>query len=473
MVHPRHYGRPVETDYHVVGAGTAGLSFVDSLLDADPHADVVLVDRRPGPGGHWLDGYPFLRLHLPSAMYGVESTRLGSSTIQTHGTEVGLYDRASGAEVCAYYDRLVRERFLGSGRVRYLPMTESVGDGRVRSLVTGAVSAVVARRATVDATRNASEVPESFPPPFAVDEGVRWVTPTGLTRLKERPDGYVVIGSGKTGQDTCVWLLEQGVAAENIGWVRPRDVWTLQRRYFQVDDLVQLSVEGLALQVEALAAASDLDDAYARLERDGVMLRLDPEVRPTMCKGGSLSDYEVGLLRQIRQVIRLGHVRRITPDRILLDDGEVPTGPGVVHVHCAAPGLPSGPGSPVFADGQVTLGIVTRVSISLSAAMIARVQVEDLPLEVKNHLCPTPLHLDGLAGYFSLLLSGLGAELAWRGHPGLRSWLEGARLNVTRREPGRETDPELHELGRRIGGCVEAAAANLARISRGPSPPNA
>ena len=95
----------------------------------------------------------------------------------------------------------------------------------------------MARRAVVDATRNASEVPESFAPPFEVDDGVRWVTPTGLTRLGGRPDGFVVIGSGKTGMDTCVWLLEQGVAPEDIRWVRPRDPWMLQRRFFQLDEL--------------------------------------------------------------------------------------------------------------------------------------------------------------------------------------------------------------------------------------------
>lgn len=456
----------MRTDYLVIGAGTAGLSFVDSLLDADPTADVVLVDRRPGPGGHWIEGYPFLRLHLPSALYGVESTPLGSSGLQTHGTEVGLYERASGAEVCAYFDRVVRERFVPSGRVRYLPMTEWLGDGRVRSVLTGAMTTVVARQATVDATHTGSEVPESFSPPFEVDDGVRWVTPTGLTRLKSRPDGFVVIGSGKTGMDTCVWLLEQGVAAKDIRWVRPRDAWMLQRRYFQIEALSAMAVEGTALQLEALAAASDLDDAYKRLERDGVTLRLDTGVRPTMCKGASLSDYEVALLRQIRQVIRLGHVRRIRADRIILDKGEAPTGPGVVHVHCAAPGLPREPAPPVFTDGRVTLGIVTRTSISISAAMIARVQVEDLPRDIKNQLCPTPLRPDGLAGYFAMVLSGLGAEFAWREHPGLRSWLEGARLNTTRRDPDRGVDPEMRELGRRISGSVLAAASNLARIGQ-------
>jgi hypothetical protein len=34
----------------------------------------VIVDRRHGPGGHWNDTYPFIRLHQPSAYYGVNST---------------------------------------------------------------------------------------------------------------------------------------------------------------------------------------------------------------------------------------------------------------------------------------------------------------------------------------------------------------------------------------------------------------
>src|SRR3712207_5465830 len=71
----------LEADYLVVGAGAAGMAFTDALID---HADVrvALVDRRHAPGGHWLDAYPFVRLHQASAFYGVASTLLGGGRVQ-------------------------------------------------------------------------------------------------------------------------------------------------------------------------------------------------------------------------------------------------------------------------------------------------------------------------------------------------------------------------------------------------------
>jgi NADPH-dependent 2,4-dienoyl-CoA reductase/sulfur reductase-like enzyme len=42
--------REIETDYLVVGAGAAGMAFVDALI-TDCDADVVLVHRRHRPGG--------------------------------------------------------------------------------------------------------------------------------------------------------------------------------------------------------------------------------------------------------------------------------------------------------------------------------------------------------------------------------------------------------------------------------------
>jgi hypothetical protein len=57
--------RAIETDYLVVGCGTGGMAFTDTLI-AHSQARVVMVDRRERPGGHWNDAYPFVRLHQPS-----------------------------------------------------------------------------------------------------------------------------------------------------------------------------------------------------------------------------------------------------------------------------------------------------------------------------------------------------------------------------------------------------------------------
>jgi len=91
----------LEADYLVVGAGAAGMAFTDALIDhADAH--VVMVDRRHSVGGHWLDAYPFVRLHQASAFYGVASTPLGEGLIQPDGPEAGLHERATAPEICAY-----------------------------------------------------------------------------------------------------------------------------------------------------------------------------------------------------------------------------------------------------------------------------------------------------------------------------------------------------------------------------------
>ena len=94
--------RMVDVDYLVVGAGAMGMAFTDALID---HANVrvALVDRRHGVGGHWLEAYPFVRLHQASAFYGVASTLLGGGRLQQNGPEAGLQERATRSEICAYF----------------------------------------------------------------------------------------------------------------------------------------------------------------------------------------------------------------------------------------------------------------------------------------------------------------------------------------------------------------------------------
>ncbi len=61
-------------------------------------------------------------------------------------------------------------------------------------------------------------------------------------------------------------------------------------------------------------------------------------------------------------------------------------------------------------------------------------------LDVENRLCPTPLRPDGVAGYLAVLHSGLGAEFAWREHPGFardRRVRDSTRLDTTRHDATR------------------------------------
>src|SRR5690349_3825312 len=141
--------RAVEADYLVVGAGATGMAFTDALID---HADVrvALVDRRHSVGGHWLDAYPFVRLHQASAFYGVASTLLGDGALQHRGPETGLHERATAPEICAYYGRVLETRMLDSGKVELYSGCE-YADGQIVSRVSGKRFEVPERCRIVDA----------------------------------------------------------------------------------------------------------------------------------------------------------------------------------------------------------------------------------------------------------------------------------------------------------------------------------
>ncbi len=203
-------GEVLEADYLVVGAGASGMAFTDSLITSSG-AEVVIVDRRHGPGGHWNDSYPFIRLHQPSAYYGVNSMPLGADTIDDRGVNAGMYERASGNELCAYYERVMNDHLLPSGRVRFFPQSDYVGGGRFVSLLTGERHEVLVRNAVVDAAYLEPTVPATSKPPFEVADGVQCVPVNELARVPEPPDGYVIIGAGKTGADAVLYLLENGV----------------------------------------------------------------------------------------------------------------------------------------------------------------------------------------------------------------------------------------------------------------------
>ena len=431
--------RRLDTDYLVVGAGAMGIGFVDTLVEHSD-ADVVIVERRHAPGGHWLDAYPFVRLHQPSAFYGVDSTPLGQDRVEPDGADAGCYERAGGTEICGYYDDVLRHRLVASGRVRMFPMCEYLGDRRFRSRLTGEETEVTVRRRVVDATYMATRVPACDPPPFAVAEGVQCIPVGQLTNLAHQPAGYVIVGGGKTALDGMGWLLERGTPAGDITWICPRDAWLLNRRFFQPGDGVVATFEGIVVELEAGAACGSVAAVYERLERRGVMVRVDPTVVPTMMKGATISAGELEQLRRVEHVVRLGHVLRIEPDEIFLEHGAVPTSPDHVHVHCATSGLSDRPPVPVFDDETITLQVLSRISLSLSAAAIGLVEASARTTAEKNRLCPPNPWPQTPFDFLRAILLGIKTEMEWQ-DPDLRAWLGATRLNLTG-ALGRDPDQE-------------------------------
>ena len=94
----------ISTDYLVIGSGAVSMAFVDTMLEETDDAHFIMIDRHHLPGGHWNDAYPFVRLHQPSAFYGVASTALGGNQIDKTGSNQGFYELASGAEVLSYFE---------------------------------------------------------------------------------------------------------------------------------------------------------------------------------------------------------------------------------------------------------------------------------------------------------------------------------------------------------------------------------
>jgi hypothetical protein len=458
--------RTIETDYLVVGCGAAGMAFADSLVDASS-ADIVMVDRRHAPGGHWLEAYPFVRLHQPSAYYGVNSLPLGSEAIDRHGPNQGMYERASAAEICGYYDRVMQQRLLPSGRVRYFPMSNYVGEHRFVSGLSGEEVDVKVRKKVVDGTYLEGRVPASSPAPFEVAPGARCVPVGQLANLREPAAGYVVIGAGKTALDACTWLLDCGTSPADIRWVKPRESWFINRRYLQGGDLVGTMLEGLSLQLEAAAEATSASDLFARLEGSEQLLRVDARVEPTMFRGPTLSTGEVEQLRRIDGVVRLGKVRRIETDRIVLEGGTIPTSPRHLHVHCAAEGLNAAPETPVFTADRITLQSIRIGLLPFASALIAFVEATRDDLDAKNRLCPPSRQPNVPGDWIRGMLIGMNAAHRWSKEPDIAEWLERARLNLARGLPQRAADPTVQQAFMRFAAHVRPALKNLERLSGG------
>ena len=463
----------METDYLVVGAGASGLAFADTLVAEAENVHVTVVDRRHAPGGHWLQAYPFVRLHIPSAYYGVNSFALGEDRIDEAGENAGYYERATGQQVREYFAEAAA-RLTTTGRVRVLPGHEYLGpasDGeQVRDVNAGAVQPVKVRRKIVDARYLEASIPATHTRAFDVASGARVIAVNDLPAAAETASSYAVLGSGKTAVDACMWLMDNDVEPDRIRWIRPRDAWFYDRRHFQPLDQVGNMMEGLALDAEAGARAANIDELFERLETSGRLARIDPTIPATMYRGTILSGRELAALRRIEDVVRFGGVRRIEIDRISLERGETRTSTETLHVDCTAPGLTDAPARPIFEPGRIVLQQVRHLSPCFNAALIGFLEAHRVDEGEQNRLCPPNPYPASIEDWPRMMSRTWRTEARWLGEPDLSSWVAGSRLHLLRGLRDHAAKPSVQMPLQRYVSHVAAAIERLGQLDGSKSP---
>lgn len=406
-------------DYLLIGSGAAGLAFLDTLLEEQPEATVVLVDRKPRPGGHWVDDYDFVRLHQPSIVYGIASKQLEGNWLRLLVTRFMLpwKHRASKREILDYFGDFV-DAHVATGRLRYFPncsydFAQKLGDDTTtnQAVVFSSLDGketynMEIRRKLVNGVHGECIIPSLSPPKFPVDDGITVMTPNEIFDLNEKESKdrggwklpylgcvgggggatttkdrhFVVLGCGKTAMDTVVFLqATMGVSPSDISWVIPNDVWMLSRDNGGPPDTFLQAL---------LDSDNDKDKACIALEENGQFLRLDKTVTPTRFRFPVVGNDELAMMRRIEHTLRGSRVSAIrkTENAIAVsfekegvDDWILPETEGKerIFVHCTSPGPWNGKdndGILFRSEKELVLKLLYAPPVSLSLSCLAKLE---------------------------------------------------------------------------------------------------
>jgi len=338
----------VTCDYLIVGAGTACLAFVDTLVTLREDATFVIVDRNSGPGGHWTSAYSFVTLHQQSCCYGVRSLPLGK--LDKNGKEVwDIHDRATGKEICEYYER-VTENLKATGRVQtyfganYEGESTGVSDSNANSnnykdataKITHIITTKDGRSINVKCTKVVQSESNVIVPsmrkgvPFPIDESVvRTISLNELPKhIGNNQQKYLVIGAGKSGIDAISYLLDCAkVHPDQITWIVSQSAW-----YWQIEAMVSKNPKPgkkfwkflCDCFFDPLLKAKSADEAFLIMEEVAVMGRVDPDDEhfPRIFRGASLKISDMANLRSLQNVVKdKGRVTSITSNEVVFQDG--------------------------------------------------------------------------------------------------------------------------------------------------------
>ncbi|KAK3669827.1 hypothetical protein LTR78_010285 [Recurvomyces mirabilis] len=282
----------------------------------------------------------------------------------------------------------MQQTFLPSGRVKWFPKCEWLGDGLFRSLLTGKEYGVGSQTKVVETNYVKVEVPAMRPPPYAVATGVDLVAPNDLANTTTHHAHYTICGAGKTGIDSCLWLLNNGVDPDNITWIMPRDPMYLDRSSLQPGEQFAERVrERIKRQSKAIMLASSMNDCIQRLKECGQLIQLDEDITPMTFHAAIVTTAELEQFHQIKDVVRKGRIVSISADKVeMTKESYVPVS-DTLYVDCTATALLRVPPVSVFQGNKIVLQTVRFCQPVFSAALIGFIEKVHDDDTTKNELC--------------------------------------------------------------------------------------
>jgi hypothetical protein len=226
---------------------------------------------------------------------------------------------------------------------------------------------------------------------------------------------------------------------------------------------------GFAADMMAAAAdAASLDEMFLRLEDAGVMLRIDTGVFPTMAKTPTVGVWELDLLRTIENVVRRGHVKHVTANEILFDDGVIPLAPRSLVVHCAAPGLQYPPLVPLWGPDAIRPQTIRAGFPCFCAALAGFVEATRDDDRERNRLCPPNTLPDHASNWAQMQVRGTLAMRAYGAEPDIAAWANDCALNPARIDESQRDEPAVQAALARLAEVAEPGLVRMAELAHEP-----
>lgn len=447
-----------EFDYLIKDTNIQSLVFADAILKAGD-GRIALVDRHGSPGGHWHQLADFSRVFQPLSSFGLNGHSIKDWRPDMRG--------AHRETVLAYCAHILTHHILPSGRVSYFPKCYYHRDGKIESIETGQTQGVTITRRVISTAPLTQAARKSHIRCFSYSGPVAVLKPRELSShrpfIDRQYETYCILGAGRTATDAAFYLLRENVPAAQIRWVKSRESWALSTPQ-QTQSPAMLTAKA-ALSAKGLRRMSLAQTPQALcldLERLGILLRISSDVEPQGFSQQVLTKADAAKLNSITGVIRKGHVHAISEIGMLLDEGAVPMPFRTLYIDCTGSAATKSKPSKIFQDGKIQLSDVHVCQPSFSAALIAAIELLDLPDHENNALC-APVHGSDIP---TLFLTSILNNHAWFHHGALREWLATCHLDRFLQNAAQAINlsDEIPEDLKAIRAVLPRAIINLERL---------